>query len=472
MASSLTRDFTATPTNAKKFTVSFWIRFNEVEGNQTIMTNYGNNGGDTFAIQWRSDEGIGVIDLKNSGVDSNLETDQSIIDTTAWYHFVVIGDTTLSTAADRVQLYINGERVTVISSQTNPSQDSDFNWNKETGGTSVGHVIGMSGNSTNQFTGQLAHIHNVDGTAYAATTFAETDTTSGIWKPILNPSVTYGNNGWFLKFENSGSMGTDSSGNSNNFTVAGDLKQSNSTPHNKYPYLNGRMTHKDYDTKTYLLDGGKTFLGDSSTTRNNGIDMCFAGGKWYWEAKIESASASSTLGVFLTDSTSAKRIYQSSSSGDLALQSANNGGNGAISFLCNSSSLIQQGNSTTSYGTGISDGDIIMFAFDATTGKVWTGRNGTWFNAPSTSNAGNPASGTYDSGKTLTNTDRELYSFYIGGQASSGNKKVYTNFGDGFFGTTAVSSANADGNGHGIFEYAVPSGFLALCSKNIQSDGG
>ena len=158
---------------------------------------------------------------------------------------------------------------------------------------------------------------------------------------------------------------------------------------------------------------------------------------------------------------------------DLALTSASNGGNGAISFLCNSSSLIQQGNSTTSYGTGISDDDIIMFAFDADNGKVWTGRNGTWFNAPSTSNAGDPAAGTNDSGKTLTNTDRELMSFYVAGQESSSTDRlVHTNFGDGFFGTTAVASANADGAGMGAFEYAVPSGFYAVCSKNIQDYGG
>ena len=472
MASRLTRDFTATPTNAKKFTVSFWIRFNDVETNQIIMCNYGNSGNDDFQIQWRTDEGIGILDFKSAASSSNFETTSSIIDTTAWYHMLIRADSTLSTATDRMKLFINGERVTTINVNLTKTQDTDYNWNKEQGGTSVGHIIGSSDGGSNQFTGQLAHIHNIDGTCYDPSTFIETDSTTGMIKPKTNPSVTYGNNGWFLKFENSANLGLDSSGNSNNFTVTGDLKQSNSTPSNKFPYLNGRMTGQDFDTATYLLDGGKTFLGTTGVTRNNGIDMCFAGGKWYWEAKIESASASSTLGVFLTDSTSAKRIWQSESSGDLALQSANNGGNGAISFLCNSSSLIQQGNSTTSYGTGISDGDIIMFAFDATTGKVWTGRNGTWFNAPGTSNAGNPAAGTYDSGKTLTNNDNELYSFYIGGRASSGNKKVFTNFGDGFFSTTAVSSANADGNGHGIFEYAVPSGFLALCSKNIQSDGG
>jgi len=200
--------------------------------------------------------------------------------------------------------------------------------------------------------------------------------------------------------------------------------------------------------------------------------MCFQGGKWYWECKIEKANMLATLGVYMTDFSSPKRIEQFNA--DLALQSAANGGKRAVSFLTSaSSSQIQNAGSTVTYGANCSDGDIIMFAFDSATGKVWTGRNGTWNNAPGTSNVGNPASGTYDSGTVLTNTDNDLMSFYISGRNSdSTNRYMYINFGHGYFGTTAVASANADGNGKGSFEYAPPTGFLALCSSNIQSDGG
>ena len=71
-------------------------------------------------------------------------------------------------------------------------------------------------------------------TAYDASTFGETDSTSGIWKPKTAPSVTYGTNGFFLKLENSGAMGTDSSGNSNTFTVSGTLTQNVDTPSNNF----------------------------------------------------------------------------------------------------------------------------------------------------------------------------------------------------------------------------------------------
>jgi hypothetical protein len=76
--------------------------------------------------------------------------------------------------------------------------------------------------------------HFIDGTAYDASAFGETDATTGIWKPITEPSVTYGTNGFFLKFENSGSMGLDSSGNGNNFTVNGTLTQTVDTPTNVF----------------------------------------------------------------------------------------------------------------------------------------------------------------------------------------------------------------------------------------------
>ena len=455
--------------NRKTMTYSFWIR--------RAVVGVGANGCvicdeqqsyPTHKIAFEADDTLSIrsaVGTDDSAADQILaRTYKQFNDTTAWYHIVVAIDTTQSADENKVKLYVNG--VQNISWHTAPAcnQNLDTQFNR-------GEAIFIGKLNTAYSDMNLAHYHFVDGTALAPTVFGEFDSTSGLWKPKLNPSnITYGTNGFFLKFENASALGTDSSGKGNNFTVSGNMRQSISTPSNKFARLNPRGTANGYATGVYQQHAGKTFWGTTGTTRCAMVDMCFAGGKWYWEAKIESNAAHSSLGVFLTDSTSAKRIWQADA--DLSMQSASNGGNGAISFNANSSSLIQQGNSTASYGTGVSNNDIIMFAFNADTGKIWAGRNGTWFNAPGTSNVGNPATGAYDSGKTLTNTDRELMSFYVAGRSSSGNKLVYTNFGDGYFGVTAVASANADGNGLGAFEYAVPSGFLALCSKNIQSSGG
>jgi len=454
---------TPSASNRKTMTFSVWVKRRALGFGMIYTSNAGNG----YFI-FDNDNTLHYRSWNGSSYDFVMVTKRKFLDTTAWYHILVAQDTTQATDTNRIKIYVNGVQETAFSTSTYPSQNYDGYFNNN-----VEHTIGKGDDGgTRYFEGQMAHFHFVDGTAYTPSTFGETDSTTGIWKPKTNPSVTYGTNGFFLKFENSGALGTDSSGNSNTYTVNGNLKQSISTPSNKFPTFNPRGTADGYDTLVYQLDAGHTALMTTGVNRVQPIDMCFQGGKWYWECKIEKANMFATLGVYMTDFSSAKRIEQFNA--DLALQTAAVGGKRAVSFLADSSSSqIQNAGSQVAYGANCSDGDIIMFAFDSATGKVWTGRNGTWNNAPGTSNVGDPAAGTNDSGTVLTNTDNDLMSFYISGRNSdSTNRYMYINFGHGYFGTTAVASANADGNGEGAFEYAPPTGFLALCSKNIQSDGG
>jgi hypothetical protein len=132
------------------------------------------------------------------------------------------------------------------------------------------------------------------------------------------------------------------------------------------------------------------------------------------------------------------------------------------------------GGGTVNYGTTASANDIIMVAVDlsSATSKIWFGKNGTWFNAPSTSNVGNPSGGANE-GLSFAKGD-DFWGVNVTGvvnQADDTNKYMYCNFGEGRFGNTAVSSGNADGNSVGVFEYAVPSGFYAICTKNIKDYG-
>jgi hypothetical protein len=118
-----------------------------------------------------------------------------------------------------------------FATDTQPS----LNQNSSLGNGTYTQQVGLYGsNSSYYFNGSMSHFHFIDGTAYDASTFGETDATTGIWKPKTAPSVTYGTNGFFLKFENSGSMGLDSSGNGNNFTVNGTLTQTVDTPSNVF----------------------------------------------------------------------------------------------------------------------------------------------------------------------------------------------------------------------------------------------
>tara|TARA_Y100000361_G_scaffold29366_1_gene24171 strand:- start:787 stop:2238 length:1452 start_codon:yes stop_codon:yes gene_type:complete len=483
MTSSLTRDFTATPTNAKKFTVSFWLRKCKFSSNQIMMCNYGNSGNDDFQIQLRNDETLGILDYKGGSVVANHETTRKFQDPVSWYHIVIAGDSTQSTAADRLKLYINGVQETEWASLSSISQNTDFNWNKETSGTSIGHVIGKSGGGSNIFNGYLAHIHNVDGTAYAPTTFGETDSTTGEWKPILNPSVTYGNNGWFLKFENAGALGTDSSGNSATFTVSGDLKQSISTPSNLFCTLDYYQSYQTNindvfknaattwaDGNSSSADGYKGSVGTLATTK----------GKWYFEVKHVEGMYS-TAGI---SKASTKASAQTINTHYKSPFYAGDEGDGFGFQMGTQPTLIQRGDSTEAQWyqsdgstniTSFSNGDICMIAYDLDAGKIWWGKNGTWLDAPGTSNTGNPATGA-NAHKTWTANGeffRPAVSVYQRTYGSSGANPntVHCNFGEGRFGTTAVSSGNADGAGMGSFEYAPPSGFYAVCTKNIKTYG-
>jgi hypothetical protein len=107
----------------------------------------------------------------------------------------------------------------------------------------------------------------------------------------------------------------------------------------------------------------------------------------------------------------------------------------------------------------LSNGDIIMIAMDLDNSKVFFGKNGTWLDS------GDPANGTNPAFSNVSSDDP------IGFAVSCENANGSFNFGNGYFGTTAVSSATSDESGLGIFEYTVPSGYYALCTKNINEQG-
>ena len=472
MASYLSKDFTSTSTNAKKFTVSMWFKLNRTNANQTLLSNT-NTGGNQFSIDYRSDKKIGVIGYISGGVTHNHETSRLLLDLTSWYHLVVAGDSTLSTSTDRLKIYINGERLTSFSSATAITQNNDYEMNKEMSGTSNGWHIGYNA-SGNQFLGVMTHVHNIDGLAYAPTVFGETDSTSGGWKGILAPSVTYGTNGWFMKMENAGAMGTDSSGNGTTFTVNGDLKQSPDTPSNNFCQLDGNQSY-DIGTLEYA---GTAYLGNSTNARGINSTQMFKNGKWYAEFKPAGSNtqANGTTISIQKNGTHANRRWRNQ--GTSAIPGSETGSNGceAITYqpMTGTPNLIDDGGGgTVNYGVQASANDIIMMAVDlsSATSKIWFGKNGTWFSAPGTSNVGNPATGANAGLSFAKGDDFWGVNITVVENSDGTDKHTFCNFGNGYFGATAVSSGNADDNSVGIFEYDVPAGFFAICTKNIKTYG-
>ncbi len=434
-----------TPTSSKKFTISYWVKRSNIgsAGNGHIFDTFVDTS-NRSQIHFDDDN---VIDFRLAVSGTNigrLKTNRVFRDTNAWYHIVASVDTTLGTADDRIKLYVNGVQETSFSTRINPSQNADF----PMGGT---HTLGAYGGGSNYFDGTLTHVHFTDGYSYAPTVFGETDSTSGIWKPKTSPSVTYGTNGFFLKFENSGAMGTDSSGNSNTWTVGGTLTQNVDTPSNNFATLNvlasttsqnefqyGNLEH--YGTTNWT--GAVTTLGASS-------------GKYYAEVKVTDRDNFS-VGIVTLSGT--------------AINNINTNNDGKVGKYVDSwgiegsGSNLYKGNngSSSSYGSGFSNNDIAMIALDVGTGSngaVYFGKNGTWFDS------GNPATGTNPAFSSLSFSDA------VGFMSGLETGRVQWNFGQGYFGTTAVASANADANGHGVMEYAVPSGYYTLNTKNIKEFG-
>ena len=441
MASAYLNKSFSTATSQKIGTISFWFKISNFSNDGNFLSTYENDNNRTI-LKLNSSSQLEFQARSGGNVDLRFDTNRKFRDTSAWYHLVIATDTTQSTAGDRVKIYVNGVQETSFATSTIPNQNVQphYLYNNMT------KVIGAYANGpANYFDGQMAHFHMTDGTAYQASTFGETDATTGIWKPKVSPSVTYGNNGFFLKFDNSANMGLDSSGNTNNFTVNGTIIQTKDTPSNVFASLNA-------------IDAAGQTLSNINLTGYNASSRCatstlgFSKGKYYWECKVVTQNPYTMIVGIMNDSNMGvlANLASNANGWGYVLQSNQDGGK---SFHNNSTSSVLQ---------SVSQGDIIQIAVDSDAGKIWFGVNGTYVSS------GNPATGA-NAVFTNVSTDKTLIPAYTAYNGSGGNPSLSFNFGNGFFGTTVVTSAQNPDDGIGIFEYDPPAGYRALCTKSINA---
>ena len=436
---------TRTPSSAgnrQKYTISFWVKRGSL-GNQFLFNTDGGN--EETYLRFKSEDNLQWFEQNSSAVtQANRSTNALFRDTNAWYHIVITRDSTLSTANDRLKFYINGTLITSWAEDATPAQNTNTRWNNN-----VEHMIGVGGSgSSNYFDGLMSHIHFCDGYAYAASDFGSTDSTTGEWKINTNPSVSYGTNGFFILKNDNGV--TDQSPNSNNFTVSGTLVDYVDNPSNIFCTLNNRME----------IPGSTVYNASSEVSNTNGShktiygSIPFTAGKYYWEAKAKSGSAvKHTIG--LSDVRNSYNYRQNSSANTIVGKNSNSYGRGdAIGWYY---SEINKNGSTFASGVHqIANNDIMMVACDADNGKIYFGVNGTWRVANSTTFNASSHDTTFTTGK-----------FYLPA-FSNEDCGWFTNFGNGFFGATAISSAGTNASNLGTFEYDVPSGFTALCTKGLN----
>ena len=444
MASANLSRTQGTATNRNIFTVSMWVKQSKL-GSQTnahqYMDFYASADLRISIYQMNSDQ-IAIY-MKGGGYADNIfYTTAKYRDTSAWYHFVWRFDTTQSTAADRVRMYVNGVQETDFVSSNFPSQ----NFNLQQGTSSYTQYVGRyGGNTNNNFDGQMAHVHFTDGYSYGPTTFGEADATTGIWKPKTAPSVTYGTNGFFLKFDNSANMGLDSSGNSNNLTTSGTIIQVPDTPSNIFATINPLDNYYQNNTFSNI---NNTVASHSSSYSCCLSTLGVSKGKYYVEAKV-SALTAAVFGV----------------TGKSPTSTGNNLGTSGFGIgVGENGRLRHEGTNTDSWSSTYTTNDILQVALDLDNNKFYFGINGTY------QNSANPSTGS--NGVTIlapSSTDTGLYFFGFSDNNSTGGSTLQYNFGQGFFGTTAVASAQTPDDGIGVFEYDPPTGYRALCTKSLNA---
>src|SRR5210317_2168284 len=431
--------------NRKTWTFSIWFKRSNISLAQKIFSVTG-GGSNNFECYFNTNDTLAFYHYSSNGgvTDSFLGTNQVFRDTSAWYHLVLAVDTTQATASNRVKMYVNGSQITSFSTAIyfNQNYDTYINSTNE-------HRIGANLNNSQYFDGYMCETVLVDGSQLGADSFGEFDSATGIWKPISVSGLTFGTNGFYLDFENSGSLGADVSGNGNNFTVNNltSIDQTTDTCTNNFATFNAL----NQQSSISYSNGNTTFTNSSSANRMAFSNIGVTKGKYYSEIKVGAVSNYMRIGIAdISKYIPVTNAYLTNIS-----NSANYSNDGVI-FIGSSS----QGTFST-----FTTNDIVNIALDMDNGYVYFGKNGTW------QNSGDPTSGGSGTGGfAISNYSTETYCFGLSSFDGGTDNVANANFGNGYFGTTAVSSAQNPDDGIGIFEYDVPAGYRALCTKSINAE--
>ena len=432
----------------QKATISFWVKKCGQGTSQYCF--FGGKTGDyssySFYFKFHTDDTIKIVGA-SGGSTLDYKTTAVYRDPAAWYHIVIKLDMT-ETGTDRVKLYINGVFETNYSTQTAMTGTEFY-----TGKTGYRQFIGYAPSEDTYSSVCLSHYQYIDGAALAPTEFGETDATSGIWKIKTSCYGTPGTNGFCLKMEDRTNLDLDSSSNALTMTTSGTGTATYDNPSNNFCTLSN-LSHEANQTMT---NGNNTTTWSDATLHVQGT-MGMQGGKYYWEIEINENNGE--YGVCENG-----RAYQRAPTTNYPFYFATNPGTTTTTVYNNQRT---GSNSSTFTGTSHENGDVVMMAYDADNGNLYYGKNGTW------ENSGDPTSGATATGAIVTSIQERWGGMIVPfqGSATTSSRTWEYNFGNGYFGTTSHGETNSDSASIGLFKYTVPSGYYALCTKNIKSQGG
>ena len=437
--------YTPTLGTLTKWTFSGWFKKSAPTGYQQMIAVP--SGSAYTVIKFETAGQISFENYDSGGsVAGQLKTTRIFRDCSAWYHIVAVWDSANATPGDRMKLYVNGVEETAFTTDVNPDSSET-----STMCANVVHWIGAN-NGSDYFDGCMSWVQLVDNAALAPTQFGSFDTTSGIWKISPGAYGTPGTAGFCLAFEDRSNLDLDTSSNAYTFTTAGGgLTATYDNPSNNFCTINPL---DNYLAASTFSNGNNTLVTHSGNYSYNTGTMGLSAGLWYWEEKIGSSSSYDMVGIAdnPTLSTTGWLGYYTYSYG-----------------YRSDTGQVYTGTSGSAYGGTYTTGDIIGVYLDLTANKLYFAKNGTLEN-----------SGT---GVSITAAASTTHGHYLPGVGEYGSSSAGTynlNFGNGYFGTTAVTSAVADEGGIGAFEYDPSAGtfdsaskdFRAICTKNIKAYGG
>ena len=458
-----TREFSADPDGDRKtFTISFWAKRSTLSSAQAAISAATTN---NFYDQiiFASNDGFEVNNVSSGSDAIQYQTNAKLRDVSAWYHLVVAMDTTQASASNGIKIYINGVLQTSFATSTY-NQNATFEIGRNGTTTSIGRG---QRDSDKHFDGYLSEVYFIAGAQKAASDFGETND-NGVWIP-KKYTGTYGTNGFKLEFkqtgtsQNSSGIGADTSGNDQHFAVtnlaATDV--TTDTPMNNFATL--RPHGFPQDSKSVISEGNLDFdftgdgsLGGRALSAHAISNIGVTTGKWYAEFKLTEDADGGFVGV---------------SNMSNKIQTANIDSYNYL-YTDNGNKYVREktgaDESNAAHGAAVSVNDIVQVALDATNRNVYFGKGGSWASGRGAWNQSGPTSAVAYTADFVTTDSHDVVVFNVAAAGSSEAPRWQANFGNPPF---AISSGNSDADGHGNFEFAVPSGYFALNTKNLAEYG-
>ena len=427
----------ATSARKKTFSFSVWFKITELGVQRTIWA--------TSANGYLLLQADGQLKWQQSygGVIKTLNTNRLFRDTSAWYNVIIAVDSTQSTEANRVRLYVNGVEETSLTSTTYPSQNAEAE-----NVYADHHYLGAYTGNQIYWAGYMANVAFISDAQITPSDVGEFDEDTGIWKPKEYSGGSAPS--YFLEFKDSSDLGAATGLDADTLTNITAADQATDTPTNNFatgnplgPFRVGAWNFTE--GATYAQYAGGLDWGSFTNT------IAVGSGKWYVE--IQAGGSDLFIGAGSEDF---NFVGAGSGTGFPEIYYGYTGTN-SVGYHANNGNIYNNG-SASAIGSTYTTNDIISVALDMDNGKIYFAKNGTYINSQ------NPATGA--NSIALPDTSAR---YFIGGSSYGTGKNHRCNYGG--YTSFTISSSASDANGYGTFEYAPPSGYYALCTKNLAEYG-